>query len=789
MLRRKMIRDIKQNLSQFITILLMVFIGIMAYSGIESYMEGMKETANNFYGDYNLQDLNVMGELSEENINTVKEISNVKNAEGKLKVNGVLENDDDTTISMNFIEENEISKFYIVDGENFNKDTKGIWLDNFFAEENNLKIGDTLKVKYDGYVFEEKIIGLINVPDHVYDVKDESQLYPDHKTFGFAYASINELEGFIKNQVMKEANLTDESIFNQVFSNFNYKDYIKYNYIMVDIDNKEKFNEVKNSIEEKIDNVAVIDIEDTASYKQYQGEIEEGETYIGVFSGLFLFIALLSVVTTMNRVVKKQRLQIGTLKALGFKQRKIVLHYISYSFWISIVAVLLGLVAGRYFIGSVFIGLEMSFFEIPNGMPIIKNDSYVVAALVVLCVSFVTYLSTRKILKEKTADTLRNEIPSVKSKSLNITTTGIFKKMSFNTKWNIRDMFRNKARTITGTVGITACAMLIVCSLGMLDSMNYFIDLQFNRIFNFEYKLSLKSDISTENLKELTDKYGDNTSQSIYIEIKDNDGNIESNNIFVTDSKDYVRFVDNKDRFISVDNDEGVYVTYKLAKTKGYKIGDEILWHISGNNKYYTSKIVGFNKDPQNQNVTMTRKYLESLDIEYKPDSLYTNVDLSENKDIAGVTVISNIDKLKEGMDGMLETMKTMLVLIIVIAIILGSVIIYNLGILSYTEKQYQFATLKVLGFKDKQIQKIFIRQNNIVSVISIILGLPAGFYLTDWLFKTAIEEHYDFGAHINFVSYVLAAIGTFVISYVVSKILAKKIRKIDMVTSLKGNE
>ena len=140
MLRRKMIRDIRQNLSQFITILLMVFIGIMAYSGIESYMEGMKETANNFYGDYNLQDLNVMGELSEENINTIKEISNVKNAEGKLKVNGVLENDDDTTISMNFIEENEISKFYIVDGENFNKDTKGIWLDNFFAEENNLKI-------------------------------------------------------------------------------------------------------------------------------------------------------------------------------------------------------------------------------------------------------------------------------------------------------------------------------------------------------------------------------------------------------------------------------------------------------------------------------------------------------------------------------------------------------------------------------------------------------------------------------------------------------------------------
>ena len=789
MLRKKMIRDIKQNLSQFITIFLMVFIGVMAYSGIESYMEGMKQTANNFYTQNNLQDLNVMGALSKENIDTIKQIDNVKNAEGKLNVSTVLDDNNDITLSMNFIESNEISKFYIVEGKVFDANTKGVWLDNFFAQENNLKIGDTLKIKYDGYVFEEEVVGFINVPDHLYDVKDESQLYPDHKSFGFAYASTKELEEYIKNKVMKEMNITDTELFEQYVTDFDYTDYLKYNYIMVDVENKDKTNDVKNDIEEKIENAVIINIEDTASYAQYQGEIEEGETYIGVFSGLFLFIALLSVVTTMTRVVTKQRVQIGTLKALGFKRNKIILHYISYGFWISLVASMFGLLAGRYFIGNVFIGIEMSFFEIPNGVPIIKNDSYIVALLVTLCVSFVTYLATRKILKEKTAETLRNEIPKVKNNSLNITTVGIFKKMSFNTKWNIRDMFRNKARTITGIVGVTACAMLIVCSLGMLNSMNYFIDLQFNRIFNFDYKLSLKSNISSDELKDLTEKYGDNTSESLYIEIKDKDGNRESNNIFVTDSKDYVRFVDNKDKFIKLDNDDGIYVTYKLAKTNGYKIGDEITWHISGDNTYHTSKVVGFNKDPQNQNVTVTRKYLESLGIEYKPDSLYTNEDLSNTKEITNVEVISNIDELKEGMEGMLQTMKTMIALIIVIAVILGVVIIYNLGILSYTEKQYQFATLKVLGFKNKQIKKIFIKQNNIIAIISIILGLPAGFYLTDWLFKTAIEESYDFGAHINIETYVIAAIGTFLISYLVSKLLAKKIKKIDMVTSLKGNE
>ena len=789
MLRRKMIRDIKQNLSQFITIFLMVFIGVMAYSGIESYMEGMKQTANNFYTEYNLQDLNVMGLLSNENLDTIKQMDNVKNAESKLTINTVLENDNDTTLSMNFIESNEISKFYIVEGKEFDVNTKGIWLDNFFAQENNLKIGDTLKVKYDGYVFDEEIAGFINVPDHIYDVKDESQLYPDHKTFGFAYASINELEGYMKKQVMNEMNIVDSEMFDKYVPDFNYKDYIKYNYIMVDINDKDNLDEVKNNIEEKIENVVLMNIEDTASYSQYQGEIEEGETYIGVFSGLFLFIALLSVVTTMTRVVQKQKVQIGTLKALGFKKHKIILHYMSYGFWISLIASIFGLLAGRYFIGNVFIGLEMSFFEIPNGAPIIRGDSYIVAILVTLCVSFVTYLTTRKILREKTADTLRNEIPKVKSNSLNITTVGVFKKMSFNTKWNIRDMFRNKARTITGIVGVTACAMLIVCSLGMLNSMNYFIDLQFNRIFNFDYKLSLKSNINNDELKDLTDKYGDNTSESLYIEIKDKDGNRESNNIFITDSKDYVRFVDNKDKFIELNNNDGIYVTYKLAETKGYKIGDEITWHISGDNTYYTSKIVGFNKDPQNQNMTITRAYLESLGIEYKPDSLYTNADLSNTKEISNVEVISNIDSLKEGMNNMLETMKTMIILIIFIAVILGVVIIYNLGILSYTEKQYQFATLKVLGFKDKQIKKIFIKQNNIIAIISIILGLPAGFYLTDWLFKTAIKDSYDFGAHINIETYVIAAVGTFIISYVVSRILARKIKKIDMVTSLKGNE
>ena len=137
----------------------------------------------------------------------------------------------------------------------------------------------------------------------------------------------------------------------------------------------------------------------------------------------------------------------------------------------------------------------------------------------------------------------------------------------------------------------------------------------------------------------------------------------------------------------------------------------------------------------------------------------------------------------------MVNTMKTMVVLLIVVASILGGVIIYNLGILSFTEKQYQFATLKVLGFENKKIKKVYIMQNNWITIVSIILGLIFGYYMTDYIFKMALSDTYDFSAKIRLVSYIYAIMGTFIVSIICSKILARKVNKIDMVTSLKGNE
>ena len=433
----KMIRDIKKNLSQFITIFLMIMIGVMAYSGIESYMNGMTETANKFYSENNLQDVNVIGaNFTKEDLENIKKIDNVKDAERKLSITGTTDND--KTLLLNFIETNNISKFYIIEGEQFDSSKSGVWLDNFYAIENNIKVGDTILVKYENMELNEKVLATINVPDHLYDVRDESELYPDRKEFGFAYVSANEIP----------------------------ENYRIYNYVMVDIDDTTKTNEVKNKIEDTIENAkAIINIEDTSSYVAYQGEIDEGKTYVGVFSGLFLFIAMLSVITTMTRVIKNQRIQIGTLKALGFSNKKIIFHYIGYGFWISILASIVGLILGYFVIGKIFIGLEMAFFEIPNGHPSLNIGCYIVSVLVVGIVSLITYITGRRILKENPAETLRNKIPNVNAKSLNITTKGIFKNLGFSSKWNLRDIIRNKMRTFMGVAGVTGCCMLIVCAV------------------------------------------------------------------------------------------------------------------------------------------------------------------------------------------------------------------------------------------------------------------------------------------------------------------------------------
>ena len=761
-LSKKRLRDIKQNKMQFFNIFIMVFLGVFVFAGIHAYMDGMEKSANKYYKDNNFQDIWLSGEnFSTEDLEKVKNTENVKDAERMLTIKTELENKDGVTLDTNFIESNNISKMYVVDGEEFSKDKRGVWFDSYLAKNLDLKVGDEITFTYQNMKMTEKILGLVNTPDHVYFVKDDTEIFPTHKNYGYMYLSINELP-----QGMPQ-------IFNQ---------------IIVDVNKTDKTQETKANLENNIKSaIAVTDRESSVSYKGYNSEIDEGTTYSGVFTFLFLFIAVLSVTTTMNRFVKKQRTQIGTLKALGFKNRKIINHYVGYGFIISLVASVVGLLVGKYGLGTFFLNMEMSYFEVPVYNTVLIPVVYILAISVVALITLVTYLSCRSILKESAVEALRLEVPKVKSTKFDLTTKGIFKKASISTRWNLRDVGRNKGRSLMAIVGITGCTMLMLCAFGMMDTMKSYLSWEFDKISNFEYKLSLSNNYTDDQFTNITEKYGNETSESFGIEIKNVDKK-ETNTLTVNDAPNKLKYTNHNKEYMNL-KDDGIYITEKLSEKYGLKVGDEITWHIFGDNNWHSCKIVGLNRDPQNQQLNMTKKYYETLGLTYRADTVYTDENLSNAKTIDGVDTIQSIATLKQGMESMLETTETMVVLLIVVSAILGFVIIYNLGILSFTEKQYQFATLKVLGFKDKQIKNIFVKQNLWLTVAGIVIGLPLGFWMLDYIFKSALGENYDFNAYIKPVSYLYAVVGSLVVSIIVNKVLSRKVKRIDMVTSLKGNE
>lgn len=766
-LNKKIFRDIKLNKMQFFNIFIMVFLGVFVFTGIHAYMDGMDKSAEKYYKENNLQDIWIEGAgFSSQDLEDIKNIDNVENAERELTITADLdkineEEKKDITLETNFIESNEISKMYVIEGEGFGKEKDGVWFDSYLANSLNLKVGDNITFSYNNEKYTKKVLGLITVPDHVYFVKDSTAIFPTHTDYGFMYMSIDEFPIQIDNI---------------------------YNKVIVDVKDENKIEETKSKIENDIKSaVAVTTRNESVSYSGYNSEIEEGSTYSGVFTFLFLFIAILSVTTTMNRFVKKQRTTIGTLKALGFKNRKITKHYISYGFYTSLFASILGIIVGRYSIGAFFLHTEMTYFEIPTYKTVLIPTVYILAVLVVILITIVTYLSCRKILKESAAEALRVEEPKVKNSKFDLSTRKIFKRASISTRWNIRDIMRNKGRSIMAIVGITGCTMLLVCAFGLLDTMNSYLDWEFEKISKFDYKLTLKSDYTENELDNLKEKYGNATSMTLGIEFKNGDSK-QANSIVVNDAKDNLKYTNHEREYMDL-NDDGIYVTEKLAEKYNLEIGDEVEWHIFGDETWYKSEIVGINRDPQSQIMNMTRKYYESLNLKYRADSLYTNENLENTKSLDGVEVIQTVETLKQGMENMLQTMKLMLVILIIVSAVLGFVIIYNLGILSLSEKQYQFATLKVLGFKNKQIKNIFVKQNIWLALIGIVLGLPLGYFMVDYIFKSALGDSYDFNAYIRIISYLYAAVGSFVVAIFVNKVLARKIKKIDMVSSLKGNE
>lgn len=757
-----MLRDFKDHKAQFLSIFLMALIGVFAFTGISGEAVGLVDVSSSYYENTNLADGWIYGEeISDDVFSEIKSMDEIKDAQREMVVDTVANYSSDPEITLHIVEGNQnISKFYLFKGKDFDpNDEEGIWIDKRFADGRNLDIGDKITLKFDGKEVSKTVRGIMYSPEYVYYIQ-EGSLLPDFSQVGFAYMP------------SKGADFD-----------------IEYNTIALDGYDELDEKDFKSALEEKLGQkayVQYVDRDNNVGIKTLQDEISQHQMFSGIFPAIFVLVSLLTLVTTMSRVISAQRMQIGTLKAMGYSNNSIILHYLSYGFVLSLTGSVLGLVIGPLTIPYLFYPTMSSTYSLPRWGPSWDISFFAVAALMVVSSVLISYISVKGISDENPAETIRPKAPKLVSSGL-IERTKIWKRFSFNERWNYRDAKRNKTRAIMSVFGVFACALLVMSAFGMVDSINDVEDWQYNQIYNFNSKLILEENITDSQLDHILDETGGEGIREEAIELKYK-GIKKTGTLTVMNDSEYYKVTDANRNYIHLDPD-GIAISDKMAEVLGLKVGDKVRWHVAGNPKWIDSEITETYSIPFGQGLIMSPEVFDEIggdDYNYSTNVVLTQKDVKEN--YAGVSSITTSEDIRKGWNTMTEALDLMVSVLTTFAIVLAVVVLYNLGLLSFTEIQRELATLKVLGFNSKSLRRLLLTQNLWFSTIGFILAIP-GAYILMGIMMGSTGDEYCFPINIYLWNFVVSFLITFGLSVLVNLAFSRKIKKVNMVESLKSNE
>ena len=757
-----MLRDFKDHKIQFLSIFLMALIGVYAFTGISGEAVGLVDVSTKYYEDTNLADGWIYGEDIDKDIfSDIKGMDQIKDAQREMVVSTVANYSSDPDITLHIIEgKQKISTFHLFKGKDFDEnDKEGIWIDKRFADGRNLDIGDKITLKFDGKEVSKTIKGIMYSPEYVYYIQ-EGSLLPDFSQVGYAYMP------------SKGADFD-----------------IEYNTITLDAYEELDEKDFKADMEETLGQKAYVQFvhrDNNVGIKTLQEEIAQHQMFSGIFPSIFVLVSLLTLVTTMSRVISAQRIQIGTLKAMGYSNRTIILHYLSYGFVLSLTGSIIGLVLGPMTIPYLFYPTMSSTYSLPRWGPSWDISFFAVAGMMVLFSVVVSYISVKSISDENPAETIRPKAPKFVSSGL-IERTKIWKRFSFNERWNYRDAKRNKIRAIMSIFGVFACALLVMSAFGMVDSINDVEDWQYNQIYNFNSKLILDENITDSQLDHILEETNGEGIMEEAIELKYK-GNKKTGTLTVMNQSEFYRVTDSNRNYIELDPD-GIAISDKMAEVLGLEVGDKVRWHVAGNPKWIDSEITETYSIPFGQGMIMSPKTFEKEggdDYNYSANVVLSKENVKEN--YTGVTSITTSEDIRSGWSIMTEPMDMMVSILTTFAIVLAVVVLYNLGLLSFTEIQRELATLKVLGFNSKSLRRLLLTQNLWFSTIGFLLAIP-GAYLLMGVMMGSTGDDYCFPINIYLWNFVLSFIITFGLSVLVNLAFSFKIKKVNMVESLKSNE
>ena len=796
MLFKKLLRTMGQYKAQFISMIIMIALGFGVFVGANMEWVSIEKNTNRLFEETGLADYKIYSSsaktggvtatFSENDLQKIKELDGVKDAARFFSVNAdvtlvngeKIKTEKDGTgkdkiprAAITVTESENVSFFNLTSGEAYDgASTDKIWVSDKFAQAKEISVGDTLtfgSVPGVGASLEFKVAGLVKSGEYMVCVQDSTQLMPDYKMFGYAYITPAAYKKICESAGLPSPLYAQINVRVNNFDDFT----------------KQKFSDAVNAALGKT--MLVISKEESSSYALAKGEAEEGKTMGAVLPVLFLAIAVLTMITTMHRIAAKEKAQIGTLKALGYKDKRILIHYSSYALAIGIVGAALGIALG-YGIAYIIMnpsGMMGTYMDLPYWKLHMPFFCVVVMIAVLFALTLIGFLSVKSMLRGTAADALRPYAPK-KMKNLAIEKTKAWKKFSFGTRWNLRDVMRHKSRTLMSLIGIIGCTVLMAGALGMNDTMNAFLTDYYDKAMNYSSRIYVSS-ASEETVAEIAEKYAADASASVSVEIGDKGVSLDIYDI----KHDKVRFLDKKGALVPLRND-GAYLCRRIADEYKLKAGDTFTISPYGTDKEYTLKVNGVIYS-SSESVAITNAYAEVCGVTgYKTDSLYTSAvkNVLLDDDLTKNFEIQDKQSIVESFETFTSLLNLSVTVLIAAAIVLGVVVLYNLGVMSYTERYREMATLKVVGFKDKKIAGLLIGQNMWVTVIGVILGLPLAAGTLGYLVKELASE-YEMRVVMGRKTFLISTLLTFCVSLVVSLFVAKKNKKIDMVEALKGAE
>ena len=764
MLIRKMFRTLWKYKAQFISMVIMVALGIGVFLGFNVEWYTLEVNTGDLYRATGFADFRVYSDkgFSPEDLEAVRGIDGVDDATRFLSLNVSVKGDTDT-LALTVSENMNVSGILVMEGAPYSaEDPDGFWLSDSYAAANGISLGDPLTLAYQAITVNGTVKGLVKSSEYMICLPDSTQMMPDYSSYGFVYISPAMLERSIP------------ALYRQMIGSLYHQINVK--------SSLDKAVFVEAADRALGTTRLVLSKGETVSWAEAQGEVNEGKTMASILPVLFLAIAILTMVTTMHRICASEKTQIGTLKALGFKDRRILIHYSAYALIIGLLGTVLGIGIG-YGLGWFIMNPDSAmatYIDVPSWALHAPRFTWYVLIAIIAFLTLIGFLSVRKMLEGTAADALRPYSPK-RMKHLRFEETKRFKRLGFGTKWNLRDCVRHKARSLMTLFGIVGCMVLLVGGLGMKDTMDAFLDVFYEKAINYTTRINLDAEnMDPEEGKALADALQGDWAAERAVQIGDKGYSMEIYSL----THDKVRFSDTDMRIVPL-TDDGVYICSRIAREYHLTSGDTLAFSPYDSNDRYDVPVAGV-LDSMTEGIFMTAAFADKTGIEYKVSSVFTDsADIPENPHILNK---QSKQSIMDSFDTFMDLMNKMIWLLVIAAVILGIVVLYNLGVMSYTERYREMATLKVVGFRDSKIGRLLISQNLWLTVLGILIGIPAGIGVLQYLL-TALASEYELKLVLGLPTWLVSILLTFGVSLAVGLMVARKNRHIDMVAALKTAE